>query len=313
LLDLAQRAEDRSLLLQAHHSLWATSLERGDLLACFEHAKVGAEIYVPAEHTAMAARFGNHDAGGCCRWFHALALALYGDLAHARATSQSAIQLTEEIAHPFSQALALCFGAVMEQMIREPAAARRRAEGSARLAAEHGFELVGAWSRCILGWASAAEGQHTRGIADIRDGLNAATATGTSQFQPYFYGVLADACVRAGRIAEGLAAVQGGLESAHSTNERCYEAELYRLQGELLLAEVGARERSVVAFERALDIARSQSARLLELRSLVSLWRIADPQRRSAELRNRLASVLESIGPQGEGVDVRQGRALDIS
>jgi DNA-binding winged helix-turn-helix (wHTH) protein/predicted ATPase len=313
LLDLAQRAEDRSLLLQAHHSLWATSLERGDLLACFEHAKVGEEIYVPAEHTGMAARFGNHDAGCCCRWFHAMALALYGDLVHARATSQSAIRLTEEIAHPFSQALALCFAAVLEQMIREPAAARRHAEGSARLAAEHGFELVGAWSKCILGWATAAAGEHTRGIADIRDGLNAATATGTSQFQPYFCGVLADACVRAGRIAEGLAAVQGGLESAHSTNERCYEAELYRLQGELLLAEGRARECSVVAFERALDIARSQSARLLELRSLVSLWRIADPQRRSAELRKRLAYVLESIGPQGEGADVRQGRALDIS
>jgi DNA-binding winged helix-turn-helix (wHTH) protein/predicted ATPase len=313
LLDLAQRSEDRSLLLQAHHSLWATSLERGDLLACFEHANVGAEIYVPAEHRGMAARFGNHDAGGCCRWFHAMALGLYGDLVHARATSRSAIRLTEEIAHPFSQALALCFAAVLEQMIREPAAARRHAHGSAQLAAEHGFELVGAWSKCILGWASATEGEHARGIADIHDGLRAARATGTSQFRPYFSGVLADACLRAGRIADGLAAVQSGLESAQGTNERCYEAELYRLQGELMLAQGGAKECSVTAFERAAEIAHSQSARLLELRALISLWHIADPQCRSAGLRQRLAQVLDNVGPRGDGADVRQARALNRS
>lgn len=313
LLDLATRAEDRSLLLQAHHSLWATSLERGELLACFEHAKVGVEIYVPAEHKGMAARFGNHDAGACCHWFHALALALHGDLVRARATSQSAIRLSEEIAHPFSQALALCFAALLEQMIREPAAARRHAQGSARLASEHGFELVGAWSRCTLGWASAADGDQTRGVADICDGLQAANATGTSQFRPYFSGVLADAYLRAGRIAEGLAAVQSGLESAYSTNERFYQAELYRLQGELVLAESGARERSVAAFERAIEIAQSQSAQLLELRALVSLWRSSDLPRRRAELRQRVAQVLERVGPQGEGADVYEARALGRS
>jgi adenylate cyclase len=313
LLDLAQRSGDRSLLLQAHHALWATSLERGELLACFEHADVGAGIYVPAEHSSMAARFGNHDAGGCCRWFHAVALGLYGDLVQARATSQSAIRLTEEIAHPFSQALALCFAAVLEQMIREPAAARSHAECSAQLAAEHGFELVGAWSRCILGWASATQGEHAGCIANIRDGLQAAKDTGTSQFRPYFFGVLADACLCAGRVAEGLAAVRSGLESAHCTNERCYEAELYRLQGELVRAEGGARESSVRAFERAAEIAHSQSARLLELRALISLWRIADSQYRSAGLRERLAQVVEDVGPRAEGADVLQARALNKS
>jgi predicted ATPase len=198
-------------------------------------------------------------------------------------------------------------------MIREPAAARHHAQGSALLASEHGFELVGAWSKCILGWASATEEEYERGIADIRDGLQAAGATGTSQFRPYFSGVLADACLRAGRIAEGLAAVQSGIESAHGTNERCYEAELCRLQGELMLAAGGAREGSVAAFERAVEIAHTQSARLLELRALVSLWRIADPQYRSAGLGQRLAHLLANVGSRGEGADVRQARALNSS
>jgi hypothetical protein len=88
---------------------------------------------------------------------------------------------------------------------------------------------------------------------------------------------------------------------------------LYRLQGELLLAEGGAQERSIAAFERASEIAHSQSAHLLELRALVSLWRSSGASRREAELRHALARLLERIGAQGESTDLRQARALGDS
>jgi hypothetical protein len=119
------RLDDRSLLLQAHHALWPTALVRGELLACIEHATAGAELYEGVEHAGLAARFGNHDAGGCCRWFQALALALHGDLVAARATRQAAVRLTEELDHPLSRALALFFAAMLQQIIREHAAAQQ--------------------------------------------------------------------------------------------------------------------------------------------------------------------------------------------
>jgi DNA-binding winged helix-turn-helix (wHTH) protein/predicted ATPase len=313
LLELATGAQDRSLLLQAHHALWATSLERGELLECFAHASAGAQIYVTAEHAGMAACFGNHDAGACGRWFHALALALHGDIAGARATSLAAIRLTDEIAHPFSQTLALFFAAALEQMVREPAAAARHAARSARLASEHGFEMIGAWSRCISGWAMAVEGAPEPGISAIRDGLGAASATGTRQFQPYLYGVLADACVAAGRISEGLAAVRSGLDAAQSTNERFYEAELHRLEGELERARGADSGRSVVAFEHSIEVAQRQAAHLLELRALVSLLNGREAQACSGELQQRLVELLERLGPQCDGVDAREARASQRS
>jgi DNA-binding winged helix-turn-helix (wHTH) protein/Cdc6-like AAA superfamily ATPase len=152
LLEIAARTHDRSLLLQAHHALWPTSLLRGELLACFEHATAGAELYEVGEHAGMAARYGNHDAGACGRCVHAVALALHGDLVAARAASQAAIRLTEELAHPFSQVLALFLAAMSEQIAGEHTAARQRAEQSARLAAEHGFALMSAWASCIASW-----------------------------------------------------------------------------------------------------------------------------------------------------------------
>jgi DNA-binding winged helix-turn-helix (wHTH) protein/predicted ATPase len=312
LLELATGARDPSLLLQAHHAFWATSFERGELLECFSHASAGAEIYVAGEHAGMAARFGNHDAGACGRWFHALALTLHGDIAGARATSLAAIKLTDEIAHPFSQTLALCFAAMLEQMAGEPTAAARHAEKSARLASEHGFEMIGAWAKCISGWAIAMDRAPEGGMAIIREGLVAASATGTRQFQPYFHGVLAEACLRAGRIPEGVAAVRSGLEAARATNERFYEAELHRLEGELERAQ-RAPERSAVAFERSIEIAQRQAAHLLEVRTLVSLLRGDEAQARRAELQQRLADLLERLGPPFDGVDAGQALALQRS
>src|SRR5262249_12687282 len=160
------------------------------LPACFEHATAGAQLYETGKHAAMAARFGNHDAGACGRWFHAVALALHGDLEAARGVSQGAIRHTEEIGHPFSQALALFFAAMLQQIIRDQTAARHYAERSARLATEHGFAMVRAWSSCIASWAMVVDGESAPGIAGIRAALDAAQATGTKQFQPYFLGVL---------------------------------------------------------------------------------------------------------------------------
>jgi predicted ATPase/DNA-binding winged helix-turn-helix (wHTH) protein len=310
LLGLATDTHDRSLLLQAHHALWATSLERGELLECFEHANAGAEIYIASEHTRMAARFGNHDAGACCRWFHALALALHGDLVHARVTSQAAIRLTEDIGHAFSQALAQFFAAALEQIIREPAAAQWHATGSGHLASEHGFEMVGAWSGCISGWALAVGGEHARGIAMIGDALSAARATGTRQLQPYLCGVLADACLAAGRVSEGLEAVRRGLEAARSTNERFYEAELQRLEGELASAQGATDAASLGAFERAIETARRQAARLLELRALVSLLRGREAQADCGERHQRLLQLTELLGPGCDGADAVEARRL---
>jgi len=310
LMEIATRIDDRSLLLQAHHALWATSLERGELLGCFEHAAAGAALYDVGEHAGLAARFGNHDAGACCRWFHAVALALHGDLDAARATSLAAIRLAEEIGHPFSQALALFFASMLQQIIREQAAAQDYAERSVRLATEHGFAMVAAWASCIASWAMVANGEHAAGIAGIQAALNAAQATGTKQLQPYFFGVLADACRLAGRVSEGIAATHNGLEAARGTSERFYEAELLRLEGELARLNNTGTHPCAELLERAAAIAKHQAAHLLELRALTSLVRVRGAQPRATELLQRVAVVLGQLKDPRNSADTREARTL---
>jgi predicted ATPase len=148
------------------------------------------------------------------------------------------------------------------------------------------------------------------GISGIRAALNAAQATGTKQFQTYFFGVLADACRIAGCNPEGLAAVHSGREAAHSTNERFYEAELLRLEGELVRASANEAERGVALFERAVELARHQGAHLLELRALTSLVHATEDPQRTVELLPRVAVLLEQLTLRPESEDAREARLL---
>ena len=87
-------------------------------------------------------------------------------------------------------------------------------------------------------------------------------------------GLLADACLGAGRIRQGVEAVNEALVLAQRTNERFYEAELHRLNGELILAARGDAGDAETAFRRAIEVARSQGAAMLVLRAAIRLGRL---------------------------------------
>jgi predicted ATPase len=122
--------------------------------------------------------------------------------------------------------------------------------------------------------------------------------------------VLADACLLAGRAAEGVVAVHSGLEAARSTNERFYEAELLRLEGELARSNDTATHLCAALLERAVETAQRQSAHLFELRALTSLARTWQAQPRAAGLLQRVGVVLEQLTPQCDGADAREARSL---
>jgi predicted ATPase len=313
LLGLAARAGDPTLMLQAHHALWPTLLSRGELREALDHSVRGIALYEAAAPGAPAPRYGNHDAGACALYFGAWALALLGQSDRAVEMSRASIALAERLAHPFSQALSLFFAATMHQCRGEPAAVRERAVAAIALARAHGFGLVLAWATTLLGWATSREGQHEEGIAMIRRGTAAARETGSEQFRSYFLALLADACATAGRPTEGLTAVTEALATAVKTGERFYEAELYRLEGELLRRREQGDDGPGSAEEclgRAIEVARGQGARSLELRAVVSLSLVWRAQGREADARRMLVEACAGFTEGGDTVDLREAQAL---
>src|SRR5262249_10217639 len=147
------------------------------------------------------------------------------------------------------------------------------------LCREQGFALLLAGGRVLRGWSQTEQGGVEEGIAQTRQGLADWQATGALSHRPYQLALLAFALARAGRAAEGLSAVAEALSLSGATGERFFEAELHRLQGELL----GPGEAAEACFRRGVDVARRQGARSLELRAVLSLARRLREQGRAAE------------------------------
>src|SRR5262249_32792854 len=148
-----------------------------------------------------------------------------------------------ERSHPFSLAGARVLAALLHQLRRERALTQEGAEAAITLAREHGFPVWLGLGSVLQGWARADQGQVEEGVTQIRQGLATDEAIGAGLNQSYFLVLLAEAHGKAGQAKEGLAALAEALTVVDNTGERFYEAELYRLKGELTLqTSVQSRE-----------------------------------------------------------------------
>jgi predicted ATPase len=149
--------------------------------------------------------------------------------------SAAACTLAQERSHPFSLAAARCFAAVLHQLRRERLLTQEWAEAAITLAREQGFPVWVGLGAVLQGWARAEQSQSEEGISQIRQGLAARQAIGAGILQSYFHVLLAEAYEKAGQAEEGLATLSEALTVMDKSGERFYEAELYRLKGQLTL------------------------------------------------------------------------------
>jgi predicted ATPase len=154
-------------------------------------------------------------------------------------------------------------------------------------------------------------GQRGEQIGQIRQYLAAQRETGSAVWEPYFLGLLADAYAEDGQVEAGLATLDEALASAQATGQRLGEAELYRLRGSLLLRRPGTSLTEVeTALRRALDVARRQEARSLELRAAMSLIRLWDQQGKRQEAHGLLAGVYAGFTEGFDTADLQEAKAL---
>ncbi len=144
----------------------------------------------------------------------------------------------------------------------------------------------------MRGWAVAARGQVEMGIAEMRQGLMSSHPTRAGARLSYFLALLAEAYGHAGQAEEGLSVLAESLDLVEKTGERTWEAEVHRVKGELLLVRSAENTSEAEAcFNRAIDVARRQSAKSPELRAATSLARLWQAAGKTAEARELLAPV----------------------
>jgi predicted ATPase len=122
---------------------------------------------------------------------------------------------------------------------------------------------------------------------------------------------LADACGKDGQAGEGLSLLAEALAIVRRTGERWWEAELYRLQGELLLALSWENHVEAEAcFQQALAVARQQQAKSWELRAAMSLSRLWQQQGKRAAARDLLAPIYGWFTEGFNTADLQEAKAL---
>lgn len=155
------------------------------------------------------------------------------------------------------------------------------------------------------------QGQSRAGIDDIRQGLAAELDTGAKLMQPYFLGLLAEAYGESGHPEKGLPRLTEALAVMHTTEARFYEAELYRLKGQLLLQQSSQNAgKAECCFHKAMVIAQNQSAKSWELRAATSLARLWQSQGKRQEAYGLLAPVYHWFTEGFDTADLQDARGL---
>jgi tetratricopeptide (TPR) repeat protein len=271
LVELGGRQQHREMLAAGHRMLAYDAVSWGRMAEGLEHVS-RALVYSEADlewHRVLAVRQVVNPRVVALA-FGALAYSATGPRELAVRYSEDAVALARRIGHPHTLAYALHYSADASQFRGEAAECLKWAEECIALSREHRFRLWALWSSLLRSWALAWLGRPEEGLALMREALAAWSRSGLLTGKPHNLGLLADIHLRLGQAREGLAVLDEALRPETLYGECFYEAELYRIRGELLRLlgrEAEARE----SFTRAIQVARAQGAHAFESRAREAL------------------------------------------
>jgi serine/threonine protein kinase/tetratricopeptide (TPR) repeat protein len=239
---------------------------------------------------------------------------------------REAHKLAQQLADPLSLVYALMFAAGVHYLRGEWLASQEQAEAALALAREHDLAFFLGWLTASRSFALTRQGRLEEGITQIRDGL---AARGSKDQLGYtaICAMVAENLGQAGQIAEGLTMLSKGLAFTERTGERFYEAEMYRVKGELLLKmedrglkiEENDTPPSILGpqcsspdecFHQAIKIARRQEAKSWELRAVMSLSRLWQREGKREEACELLAGIYGWYTEGFDTADLQEAKAL---
>ncbi|MFN8441393.1 MAG: BTAD domain-containing putative transcriptional regulator [Caldilineaceae bacterium] len=310
-LAIAQRLGDATLLLQAYHALWGTYFSFGPLTTTLFYAREGLALYDRQQHQDLAVDYGAHDTGCCALHIAAISLALLGYPEQGKQQIAALLDLARELTHPFTLADAFLLAAIFYHCIREVGATQDCTQTYMELCKKHGHTVSSGYALVLREWAIANAEHGQADLALMRQALADRQTRGQVWVNHiHWHACLAESYALAGRITEGLAIVASGQAIAQQCDDLFHRAELYRLQGDLLLAQGETVDKVELAYQQALEIARQRSERLIELRTITKLSRLWQQQGRITEAYQMLAEIYGWFTEGFDTVDLRAAKTL---
>ena len=274
LIRIAEAADDSALAVEAHFALGSSQYYLGDVAASDEAFRRALELpdedpnRRPDAVTIADARVGLRATAALAAWQR-------GFPDRALHHVEEALAISERISHPSSVAYSLIFAANLHVCRGEPERALERANQALTLSVEHGF-FWAVVAGFFIGWSEERLGKCAsgEGVERMRKAIAAYRRPGAELGQTQLYSRLIGTLLRQGRSHDAEAVLSEALEKAERSGEHFWDPELRRLKGEILVArgQENARAKADACFGEALELARQQGSRSLELRAAVSLF-----------------------------------------
>jgi predicted ATPase len=305
---LAPHQHDMTLVLESSMDLGLIAFYRGDQVTARAHLEHSLRLS-DVHQSPLPLFTGGYEARVTTLIFLALSLWMLGYTDQAQQRSQGALARAQQVEHTPSLAWSQLFAAALSQHHRDVAATQAYAEALLALATAQGFGHRVAHGHLLQGWALAMQGDAATGVAYIQQGLGALPSVGLKLYRPYFLALLAEAYGQAGQPEAGLLCLAEAVTLVEATEGRWWEAELYRLKGELLLRlSLPDIPQATACFHRALKVARSQQAKSLELRAALCLSRLWQQHGKRGQARQLLTEVYSWFTEGFETPDLQEAR-----
>jgi class 3 adenylate cyclase/predicted ATPase len=296
LLGRAQARDDEELLLQAHHCQWASHFNRGDFHGCLEHIDCGLALYENGDYRSHATLYGNHDARVCGHGERSLVYWLLGRPDEAMEAERQGQAWVESLNHGGSWIHHKDI-AIMHRLYRRDAVeVLRIADEMIAFSESQGFTDHRAKALIFAGWAHARLGNPSRGLTELREGLERQKAIGTQEDFPVYFDMFAEVLAMNGRVDEALEETTGILAKFEANGLGIWLPELRRRVGYLLQLRMPQDpEPALASYRSALDQASDQGARTLALRAATNIAELLRSQGQLEDARETLAPRLHGL------------------
>ena len=284
LLSWAKTSRDSHLLLEANRSIGVTLFHMGEVATGLEHLEKGIKHYNPAQHGNHAHLYGT-DPAVTCLSYGALAQCLLGFTEKALKYGKKAVQQAKKMKHPFSQVFALNHHAWLHQFFRDTELVDKFATELVTVSEEYGFPFWKVTGSFFTGWVLAQGKKVKVGINQMRESIKAFQAAGAGSTLPYFMTALAEVYLENAQPENALDWLEDAEVKAQKNSEHFFDAEIYRVKGEaLFVLDQKNKKNAESLLWRAIETARQQKVKTLELRALTSLVRIGGRKKETIKL-----------------------------
>jgi len=310
LLRLSEQVDNVVGIMQSNRLLGFTAYFHGDYALIEPHIERSLSLYDAQKHQSLGLDwvYDPYVGGLVGRAIYQFAS---GQLDQALKTGENFVTYARELDQLSTLVYALWNQCILRIQARDARTAEKLSDEALTIAKENGFRYYISESQMLNGWSIAKCGRREEGLSKLYAELQIRRTGGNTFLLPYYFTLLAELHIDSSEFQEALQALDEARQYVEQTGERMWEAEIYRLMGYAhSLQTPGDIEQAQTCLEKAINLAKKQGIKPLELRATIDFVRLLNEQGEVDSACSLLEPIYESFTEGFDTLDLIAAKEL---